>query len=780
MELIIYKNYFPVLNAISDQRLKSNRLLTVYGFEGQEVMFANHEDEVFVFGRNRFGALGLGHKEDNIKSIEMNRFLTGKQIKNLSFGSKHWIVLTSSGQCYIWGDNTFGQLGAKEVKESFEPQLFEAIKHLNVVKASCGDNHTLVLTSDGLLYGWGHNKFGQLADNKADIHVKPIPIDICEPIKSMSCGLNHSMALTSSGMVFIWGLANEGRLGICNDFRYFLPQLIKGLKNIFFKQIACGPNHSLLLSTGGHIYAFGDNSSGQIGNGSVDIQYNAFKVKSELTFKRIIANKVNDLSLGITIDRKHYVWGLTEDGKCVTPKEVTEDTSGHSMFDIYAKYAKIKITFETIIEKNTDILLNVGTNENEGQFSDKTIDDIISWHNFEIHSPGESFRKRIRLLCKGNNGKWFILITKDDQAYCNGQNGRGCLGFGDNKPRFNQLVRNTSLSDIQLIDIGCGKSHCIGLTKNGICFSWGENFFSQLGIGYIRDKRHNQRFFGPQMISVLSNKKVVQICCGTNHSLALTSDGQVFAWGRNTFGQVGDKSFFSLYFPVKANIDEKISAISCGSCHSLALSVSGKAYAWGLNQHGQLGRPPNCDVHRYKNKAASHTPTTVRGIDFSVKKVVCGPHHTILLTTDGQVFAFGQNDCGQVGNGSTDHQFTPVLLNTRIKIKDIICYYGNNLSLAITEDDRYYVWGLAYNETILRPKLVHISDERSLFDIYLKNAKFKVLFKTIVLNEDNNYIIDMKKSNQRMITKSNLKNFNEIIPNLSYQLAKPASRYKRA
>ena len=370
----------------------------------------------------------------------------------------------------------------------------------------------------------------------------------------------------------------------------------------------------------------------------------------------------------------------------------------------------------------------------------KTIDDIINWNNIGIKCWfSENFKTSIKAAISISQSQ-LMFVTDEDQVYCFGNNTHGCLGLGDKTNCFDGPVLNSTLSGKQLIDVCSGFRHCIGLTRNGLCYAWGDNSFGQLGIGSIESQCI------PNLVDRLNNEEIVQICCGSNHSMALTSNEEVFAWGQNTFGQLGDSTYKFKTSPIRIYINEPITAISCGKINSLGLSSTGRVYVWGINEHGQLARHRNCDIRVGRDKAVCNTPSLVNGLNCVIKKAVCGPDHTLLLTKDGQVYSFGMNNLGQVGNGSTNDQFEPVCLNNRIKIKDIISNKSNELSLAITEDDRYYVWGSVQYELILRPKSINITDERSVFDIYLKCAKYKVLFQTLVLNQNDHYCFASKES----------------------------------
>ena len=642
------------------------------------------------------------------------------------------------------------------------------------------------------MYAWGDNTFGQLGDHSYNPSSNPKAITIREDVISISCGKSHSLALTVCGRVYVWGNNCYGQLGIDKpEFRMRpnsnRPELIPGLEKIFFTKALCGPNHSLLLSSDGCVYAFGDNTCGQIGNGAVGNQFSPFKVKEDIRFKDIITYKENDISIAVSTDDKFYVWGLAKNRRFTTPKEIT-DCAGQSVFDVYAIYAKKNVTFKTIvindelqswerIDKNVN---NLGNNitfsqlndENESIFSeteDSMINPLMNERKMSVQSTNsakftaterkadnqrsakslenildiklflknpaiieDNIRKNIRLLYVwGIYGSKVIFATNDDKVYAFGHNRDGSLGLGTIEENILMPRHNPHLSGKRLVQIRNGYEHCIGFTANGQCYGWGHNNFGQLGVGNTQNSNK------PVLIEELSDMKVVQVACGAHHSMALTSEGELFSWGHNTFAQLGDRTYNSRSTPTQVLINEKVISISCGCYHSIALSESGRVYIWGNNTNGQLGRNPERDVRKTRLKPMSNRPKPIEGLEnILFKKAVCGPNHSLLLTTDGFVYSFGLNTDGQIGNGSVEPQFTPFRVNKGLKIKDVITYWENDMSIAVGVDDKLYVWGLALDKKIVRPKEVHNSCGKSYFDIYAKLAKNKVTFKTVLVNED--------------------------------------------
>jgi len=148
-------------------------------------------------------------------------------------------------------------------------------------------------------------------------------------------------------------------------------------------------------------------------------------------------------------------------------------------------------------------------------------------------------------------------------------------------------------------------------------------------------------------VFVKGKRTLDRIVSGAHHSLALTSDGKVFAWGDAESGKIG-RDLRSRRRNAQAMKIESVGArnavnIFCGNHASFYLNQKGQLYAWGLNNHGQLG---------IGTKANTCVPTLVQNLkDVHIKSVAGGEHHTVAVTEEGEVYAWGRNDEGQGGVG---------------------------------------------------------------------------------------------------------------------------------
>jgi alpha-tubulin suppressor-like RCC1 family protein len=180
---------------------------------------------------------------------------------------------------------------------------------------------------------------------------------------------------------------------------------------------------------------------------------------------------------------------------------------------------------------------------------------------------------------------------------------------------------------------------------DGTVWTWGSNSVGQLGNGSTTPA---QRLV-PDQLSALSN--VTAVAAGADHSLALLSDGSVWAWGANMSGQLGDGTNTLQRTPVPVNSLTDVIAIAAGQTFSLALKSDKTVWAWGSDSNGQLG--DNASL------ASSNVPVQVFGLT-DIRHIAAGMSHGLAVKGDGTVWSWGANSGGQLGNNSTTQQPTPV------------------------------------------------------------------------------------------------------------------------
>ena len=284
------------------------------------------------------------------------------------------------------------------------------------------------------------------------------------------------------------------------------------------------------------------------------------------------------------------------------------------------------------------------------------------------------------------------ILTDDGEIYIWGSNQVGQSGNGTNFGTVQALVVK-GIPD-KVIQVALGYNHVLALTKGGEIYTWGGNTGGQLGDGSTQPK------YSPQPIST-GGQKIIKIAAGNHYSLALTEGGKVLAWGRRFgVGTPPSKEQFYLTPHLVANIKAKVIDISAGSLHSLALTDDGKVLAWGENMSYQLG-----DDTR-KNKALPHV---IKRISEKIKSIKSGDYFSLALDEKGKVWAWGSNNVGQQGGTGGSRNFDQkVRKNTqeymnilphiikKIDVPIIKIAAGSSHCLAMTKKGKVLGWGGNY------------------------------------------------------------------------------------
>ncbi len=223
--------------------------------------------------------------------------------------------------------------------------------------------------------------------------------------------------------------------------------------------------------------------------------------------------------------------------------------------------------------------------------------------------------------------------------------------------------------------MAAGAEYALALQTNGTVWAWGQNAFGQLGNGTYDATN------APVPVPGLSN--IVALAAGFGHSLALDASGRVWGWGRNSYGQLGVPDLSDALLPLQAPGLSNIMAICAGRDHSLALDSSGTIWAWGANGHGQLGNGAYSNIQT--------NPVAVSGLS-SVKQLCASRFHSAALDTNGLVWTWGRGLVGQLGAGaSVLYSSVPVCVTA---LSNIVCITsGQEHNLATDTAGAVWAWG---------------------------------------------------------------------------------------
>ncbi|CAG2100699.1 unnamed protein product [Medioppia subpectinata] len=205
-----------------------------------------------------------------------------KSVIKISSGWKHLCALTSSGDVYVWGDNSISQLGNGNTTSSPIPlKMSFNLNNEKIVDIECGLHNTLALTDAGHVYAWGYNNKSQLGNGNTINQSTPIQVmgvlNGCR-VTSIACGRYHSLAVTDTGSVFGWGYNGNGELGLSTTTDQSLPVQIQYFKDMKVVKVCAGMYHTIILLSDGSVCTFGFNNHGQLGTGDKTTKSDPFKV----------------------------------------------------------------------------------------------------------------------------------------------------------------------------------------------------------------------------------------------------------------------------------------------------------------------------------------------------------------------------------------------------------------------------------------------------------------------------------------------------------------------
>jgi alpha-tubulin suppressor-like RCC1 family protein/Mg-chelatase subunit ChlD len=321
-------------------------------------------------------------------------------------------------------------------------------------------------------------------------------------------------------------------------------------------------------SVGGQIgsgRAWGDNSQGQLGNGTTSGSSTPINV-ANLTSITAIATGAEH-SLAVKSGGTVWAWGQNANGE-VGDGSLTDRLSPVQITSLSGVTAVAAGTAHSLFLKSDGTVWAAGLNQN-GQLGDGT----TTQRTTPVRVSGLT---GVIAIAAGSDHS--LALKSDGTVWAWGKNTSGQLGDGSKQKRTTP-VRSGTLTGVTAI--AAGGDHSLAVLSAGTVRAWGDNFYGQDGDGTTTLRT--------SPVAVLTLTGVVSVAAGSTHSLARKSDGTVWAWGNNGTGQLGDGTTTDRHSPVRSGTITGVTRIAAGAHHGFAIKTDGTLWAWGYNLFGQLG-----------------------------------------------------------------------------------------------------------------------------------------------------------------------------------------------
>ena len=708
--------------AVNASGVLSGKTILATTVGGSHACAIASDKAAYCWGSSYYGELGNGAASGSQSPVAVTTSgaLSGKTVQAIAAGNGHTCAIASDNRGYCWGLNSDGALGNGTTNQPWDPvttpvavNMSGALSGKTLKSIATGSTHTCVVASDNLAYCWGDGSNGRLGNNSTSMASSPVAVTTSgalsgKTIKSIAAGWSTTCALASDDQVYCWGSGADGQLGNGGTTNSSVPVAVTTsgvLAGKTVRSLSVGGASACVVASDNQAYCWGD---GKLGNGSggtssVPVAVNASGVLSGVSIQDIYVGWYHTCAL--STEGRIYCWGnnhVGQLGNSTTTNSFNPTTL--SLATDASSRPSTNLPLEGGLNSMCSIASNRETycwgNNNYGQFGNGT----TNWGSDPTLSAtaGPLGDKNLVDISMGNT--FSCGIASNYNAYCWGQNNYGGLGDGStsNTSTPVPVVASGALAGKTVRSIASGMQHACAIASDNRAYCWGSGSQGALGNNSTADSSVP---VAVNTSGVLSGKTILALSSGgISHTCAIASDYRAYCWGTNDFRALGNNSTTSSSVPTAVYSSgvlagKSILSISSGDYHTCALASDNQVYCWGRGNYGQLGNNSTADS---AVPVAVNTSGVLAGK--TIVAVGSGYYHTCALASDAQVYCWGWNTNGQLGNGSTTQANVPVAVTTSgvLSGKKILAMSrgGTHHTCVLASDNNTYCWGAIVSSNV--------------------------------------------------------------------------------
>ena len=636
---------------------------------------------LWTWGTGTGGATGHGDTVNTSSPIQvgfLNDWAGGAG--SIATGYQNMLAVKVDGTLFAWGNGGQGVSGLGNTTSYSSPMQVGNLSDWS--KVGTQNQKSFAIKTDGTLWAWGDNNGGNSGhlglDNTTD-YSSPIQVGELTDWASISIGHDHALAVKTDGTLFAWGDNGVGHLGDGTTTVRSSPVKIGTLTD--WSKISCQGATSLAVKTDGTLWSWGEGSKGQLGDNAAVDRSSPVKVGSLTTWAEVLSSSGSTYgtSFAIKTDGTLWAWGdgfagnhglgdTVDRSSPVQVGSLTDWATFPNTTGLNNSASAVK-TDGTLWVWGDGIGGNLGLRNTTDYSSPVQLGSGAGWNAITLAGSSYQTAALRRPTVADGTTSGYIFASGD-----NNLSSIPRLGNGNTTDYSTPTQVGTTGSGLKnnWTEVA-GYSGGAGVNTAGELWTWGHNSHGQVGDGTT-----THRSFPVQVGSLTTWSKVAE----TGSSFhAIKTDGTLWAWGRNSNGQLGDNTATNRSSPIQVGGLTTWSFINGGAKHFAGIKTDGTLWVNGYGISGELG---------LGDTAARSSPVQVGSLtDWS--KVKMGNGTTAAIKTDGTLWTWGEGGDGQLGDDTTTDRSSPVKVGSLTNWSEIaVCTQSVS---AIKTDGTLWTWG---------------------------------------------------------------------------------------
>jgi alpha-tubulin suppressor-like RCC1 family protein len=677
---------------------------------------------VYCWGQDTSGELGNNSTTNSSVPVAVytSGALSGQTLTQLDGGYLQTCVLSSTSAAYCWGYNTDGELGDGNTTSSSVPvavTVSSALTGKVLAALYPGDAHSCATDTAGNAFCWGSNGNGALGNNSTGSSNVAVAVSTGGALSASTyvaamssdggggdASDETTCALSSTGAAYCWGDNNSGQLGNnSNAANSLVPVAVStsgALSGVSLAQITAGGDYACGLSTAGAAYCWGSNGNDQLGinntsttSSNVPLAVYTGGALSGLTLLQISGSPLWSVCVSDTTGAV-YCWGTNTSGQLGNNATASSDAAVQvvnlapgaptsvtafpangsasvywvppSSFGTSGSATGYTVTASpggaTCTSSSSALTCTLAGLSNSTPYTVTVVTNTTGGPSYASAAATVTPWPPANQISAG----WtHACLLSGGKAYCWGDNTYGQLGNNSTTSTTSPVPVYTGgvLSGVTLTQIGSGQYYTCALSSAGNVYCWGYNGYGQLGNNTTTNSAV------PVAVTTagtpMSGATIRQLAVAQISVCALSAARAAYCWGGNGNGNLGNFSTTSSSVPVAVNMGGVPSGVtfvtmSGAGSDICALGTDANAYCWGFDSHGQLGG--GVTGSNGLEPGAVTTSGVLSGI--ALASITVGYDHACAVSSTGGTYCWGLNSLGELGNNSTTDSSVPVAVYT--------------------------------------------------------------------------------------------------------------------